>query len=206
MDRLDLFPTEVWKEDLDHIDNEELTNVILKMEQEESTVKSRFGYSVSSVGGWQSKPDLHNKENIQLQNLLKSIGKVTDEIKRYNHFLKGIKTECIAMWANVNRYKDYNKLHVHPHCNYSGIYYVKTPENCGTLSFIDPRKERRMLTDSSLYDVESTSVPAAAAHTLIITPKEGRLVLFPCFLEHEVEANQTNEPRISISFNIRYRI
>ena len=206
MDRLDLFPTEVWKEDLDHIDNEELTNVILKMEQEESTVKSSFGYPISSAGGWHGEPDLHNKENIQLQNILESIGKVTDEIKRYNHFLKGIKTECIAMWANVNRYKDYNKLHVHPHCNYSGIYYVKTPENCGTLSFIDPRKERRMLMDSSLYDVESTSVPAAAAHTLIITPKEGRLVLFPCFLEHEVEANQTNEPRISISFNIRYRI
>ena len=186
MDRLDLFPTEVWKEDLDHIDNEELTNVILKMEQEESTVKSSFGYPISSAGGWHGEPDLHNKENIQLQNILESIGKVTDEIKRYNHFLKGIKTECIAMWANVNRYKDYNKLHVHPHCNYSGIYYVKTPENCGTLSFIDPRKERRMLMDSSLYDVESTSVPAAAAHTLIITPKEGRLVLFPCFLEHEV--------------------
>mgnify|MGYP003325581111 CR=1 FL=1 len=206
MDRLDLFPTEVWKEDLDHIDNEELTNVILKMEQEESTVKSSFGYPISSAGGWHGEPDLHNKENIQLQNILESIGKVTDEIKRYNHFLKGIKTECIAMWANVNRYKDYNTVHVHPNCNYSGVYYIKTPENCGTLSFIDPRKERRMLMDSSLYDVESTSVPAAAAHTLIITPKEGRLVLFPCFLEHEVGANQTNEPRISISFNIRYRI
>ena len=28
------------------------------------------------------------------------------------------------------------------------------------------------------------------------------LLLFPSWLEHEVEANQTNEDRISISFNI----
>ena len=205
MDRLDLFPTEIWTEDLDHIDNEELTNVILKMEQEESTVKSRFGYSVSSVGGWQSKPDLHNKENIQLQNLLKSIGKVTDEIKRHNHFLKGIETECTSMWANVNRYKDYNTIHVHPHCNYSGVYYIKTPEKCGIIHFNDPRKERRMLVDTNLYDTEN-GIPAASAHSLVITPKEGILILFPCFLEHGVEANQTDEPRISISFNVRYKI
>ena len=205
MDRLDLFPTEMWISELNHIDNEKLTELLLKREQEEVTMKTDLRYFVSSVGGWQSEPDLHNRENIQLQNLLKSIGKVTDQIKKHNRYGENVKAECISMWANVNRYKDYHKMHVHPHCTYSGVYYVKTPENCGTIQFFDPRKEKRMITDSDLWD-SIDNLTSNITGSLVITPEEGKLILFPCFLEHGVEANQTHEPRISISFNIRYKI
>ena len=206
--QIDLFPTEIWVSELNNIDNEELVELLLKREQEESTVKTDLRYAVSSVGGWQSEPDLHNTENTQLQNLLKSIGEVTDEIKKDNRYGKNVRAKCIAMWANVNRYKDYHKMHVHPHCNYSGVYYVKTPENCGTINFIDPRKERRMLTDGALWDTVEDLL-AGDKSGIHITPKEGGLIIFPSFLEHYVEPNLTHEPRISISFNIvfkRYKI
>ena len=202
--QIDLFSTEIWVSELNNIDNEELVELLLKREQEESTVKTGLRYSVSSVGGWQSEPDLHNIENIQLQNLLKSIGEVTDEIKRHNRFGKNVRAECISMWASVNRYKDYHKMHVHPHCNYSGVYYVNTPENCGTTNFIDPRKERRMLVNTDLWD-SSDDLTGSTADCLIITPKEGKLILFPCFLDHLSEPNLTHEPRISISFNIVFK-
>ena len=202
--QIDLFSTEIWVSELNNIDNEELVELLLKREQEESTVKTGLRYSVSSVGGWQSEPDLHNIENIQLQNLLKSIGEVTDELKRHNRFGKNVRAECISMWASVNRYKDYHKMHVHPHCNYSGVYYVKTPENCGIITFIDPRKEKRMLTNSDLWDtVEDLLVGDKSG--IHITPKESGVIIFPCFLEHFVEPNLTHEPRISISFNIVFK-
>ena len=205
MERIDLFPTEIWVEELNHIDNEELTKILLKKKQKESTVKSSLGYAASAGGSsWQSESDLHNIENTQLQNLLKSIGEVTDEIKRYSQFGKNIKTECKSMWANVNNYKDYNRLHMHPHCDYSGTYYVKTPENCGDIEFIDPRKEKRMLTKGDLWD-SIDYLTSSSAESFIINPKEGKLILFPCFLEHGVEANQTHESRISISFNIVFK-
>ena len=35
-----------------------------------------------------------------------------------------------------------------------------------------------------------------------ITPKEGLLVLFPSYLHHSVEINQSSDDRIVISFNI----
>tara|TARA_R110002094_G_C4749537_1_gene198434 strand:+ start:95 stop:328 length:234 start_codon:yes stop_codon:yes gene_type:complete len=33
------------------------------------------------------------------------------------------------MWANVNRYKDYNLIHSHPNVAVSGVYYLKVPKN-----------------------------------------------------------------------------
>ena len=34
-----------------------------------------------------------------------------------------------------------------------------------------------------------------------IEPKEGKICVFPSFLEHEVLTNESNEDRISLSFN-----
>ena len=39
-----------------------------------------------------------------------------------------------------------------------------------------------------------------------IEPKEGRLVIFPSWMSHQVTPNFTNEDRISYSFNITYQI
>ena len=39
-----------------------------------------------------------------------------------------------------------------------------------------------------------------------ISPKEGALVLFPSYLDHSVNENQSNEERIVISLNIRIQI
>jgi len=203
MKRIDLFPTEIWLKELNHIDNGDIAKLILKKEQEEPTVKTHLRYAVASAGGWQSEPNLHYSENTQLQNLLKSIGEVTDEIKNYNRFSKNTKTECQTMWASVNRYRDYHRLHVHRYCNYSGVYYVKTHENCGAIHFIDPRKEKRMLADNDLHDsIDDLSFNTVGVFSA--EPKEGGLIIFPNFLEHHVEANQTHEPRISISFNIKF--
>ena len=34
-------------------------------------------------------------------------------------------------------------------------------------------------------------------------PEEGRMYIFPGWLEHGVEPNQSTEDRVSISFNVR---
>ena len=39
--------------------------------------------------------------------------------------------------------------------------------------------------------------------TYYFTPIEGRILLFPSSLEHEVEENKSDEDRISYSFNIK---
>ena len=39
----------------------------------------------------------------------------------------------------------------------------------------------------------------------VITPEDNLLVLFPSNLYHHVEPNQSNEDRISLSFNVKVR-
>ena len=36
------------------------------------------------------------------------------------------------MWANINYPGSYNKQHMHPNSQWSGVYYVKVPKNSGS--------------------------------------------------------------------------
>ena len=40
-------------------------------------------------------------------------------------------------------------------------------------------------------------------HTWFFDPTEGKVLIFPSHLIHEVRENKSNEDRISVSFNIR---
>jgi len=110
-------------------------------------------------------------------------------------------------WANVNRFGDYHNLHNHPHSWLSGTYYVQVPTeqkklpgrsdlNPGSISFYDPRPQANMLAirDDPQVDPEYR-----------ILPKPGEILLWPAFLHHLVHPNLSDDPRISISFNIVLR-
>lgn len=113
----------------------------------------------------------------------------------------------IQGWANVNRFGDYHNLHNHPHSWLSGTYYVQVPDrpkklpgrsdlNPGAISFYDPRPQANMnaVRGDGQVDPEFR-----------ILPKPGEMLLWPAFLHHLVHPNHSDEPRISISFNIVLR-
>ena len=104
----------------------------------------------------------------------------------------------------LKEYKDYNKSHVHPHCDWSGCYYVKTPKNCGVLWFVDPRPVRHMIIEPHLYDNKEVFGRFHGGTQFGVSPEVGRLVVFPSFLEHFVDPNESHETRISISFNLKF--
>jgi uncharacterized protein (TIGR02466 family) len=77
----------------------------------------------------------------------------------------------------------------------SGVFYIQTPKNCGNISF-----ER--WDDSQYYlpeDLETRNIFTGSA--INIEAEKGRLILFPSWLLHQVEPSQTEEDRISMSFN-----
>lgn len=107
-------------------------------------------------------------------------------------------------WANVNRLGDYHDPHNHPYAYLSGTYYVKVPSTRTTLqnrsdvrpgciTFYDPRGAVNMtaIKDDPQIDPEFTASP---------TP--GTIFMWPAFLMHFVHPNLSDEPRISISFNV----
>ena len=100
------------------------------------------------------------------------------------------------MWAIINTGGASNHRHQHANSTISGAYYVRAPNNCGDIVFYDPRP-------AAVYSYPKVKAPNFLnAQVNGISPKEGALVLFPSFLDHSVNKNESKEERIVISFNI----
>ena len=110
---------------------------------------------------------------------------------------KPIKQFRIASWVNVNKQDNYNSRHHHdPHAGtfLSGVFYVKCPPDCGAIRFYDPRPHIDTAPDMQYFYDSKTHFK--------IFPQENMLLMFPSWLEHDVEPNKSKEERIAISFNI----
>ena len=102
-----------------------------------------------------------------------------------------------AMWSIINKKGDFNIQHNHPNAYLSAAYYVKAPKDCGEIVFYDPRP-------APVYSHPRAKTPNILNATInSVNPEEGLLVLFPSYLEHSVNPNQSEEQRIVISFNVR---
>ena len=101
------------------------------------------------------------------------------------------------MWANVNPRGGMNRAHLHPNSLWSGVYYVKTPQNCGNLRIDDPRTSAAMVRPKMKEGIPPHRLHRETAYEAIA----GRLIMFPSWVTHCVDANESNELRISISFN-----
>ena len=189
------FSTEIWEE-YDHqciVNNESLAKVITNRSLAESSRE------LSNVGGWQSNDDL--AEDVQFTDLISFVRQKLLKVALHNNYIDGLECVIINMWANINEHRDFNKAHLHPNSDWSFAYYVKVREDSGGIVFCDPRVRRVMkVQDDILIDYSNGS-----QHTIYtVNPLNGKLVIFPSYLEHYVEPNLTQETRISISGNIRY--
>ena len=139
----------------------------------------------SNVGGYQGQ-DFENDD------LFEFIRNNLPQVKE-----RPIKQFRIASWLNVNKQYNYNSRHHHdPHVGtfLSGVFYVKCPPDCGAIRFYDPRPHIDTAPDMQYFYDSKTHFE--------IFPKENMLLMFPSWLEHDVEPNKSKEERISISFNI----
>ena len=92
------------------------------------------------------------------------------------------------MWANINPRGAFNRHHTHPHALWSGVYYVRTPDDCGLLCLTDPRPQAHVITP--YFDAKRRS-----AHTwaeAYYQPVAGRLVAFPGWLVHSTHPNMAS--------------
>ena len=101
-----------------------------------------------------------------------------------------------SMWANIMPAGSLHTSHLHPHSVISGTYYVEVPLRASAIKFEDPRLGLFM---------NAPTVKAKARKENLrffsVQPKPQDLVLFESWLKHEVPLNQSQKPRISISFN-----
>ena len=152
------------------------------------------GISRTNVKGWHSTTDMHTKP--EYARLVKALYEAQNKIYQEENY----ESEPFLgnMWANVNPPGGYNRAHLHPNCTWSGVYYVKTPKNCGVIKMKDPRTGAEM---SSPKMKKSNTLPERLWREVTYIPVAGRCIMFPAWLIHCVEPNDSNDIRISVSFN-----
>lgn len=184
-----IFPHRIYKL---KVPNYKTLNKKLTSEIYELYNKNKRGIHRSNYGGWHSKDYLVYSENSkELKDIVKIVSDFYSEKVLKNH--KHIKVSSI--WANINTKGSFNSPHTHSTSHYSGVYYVKVPKNSGSLFFIN---RGTSLTPpynqfKKIYD------------EIEIKPEEGVMYLWTAELGHRVSISESEENRISISFNFDYK-
>jgi uncharacterized protein (TIGR02466 family) len=145
--------------------------------------------------GWQSDQALHQRE--ELRDLVSCVVKATQSVLRflrigYDAF------EITGCWATILGKHATHRRHSHPNNFLSGVYYVRTYTGADTINFHDPRSQ------AAVIRPPVTELTTENTDQVVVRVRNGTLLLFPSYLEHSVDANMSEEERISISFNIMF--
>jgi len=181
------FPTIIYAKDV------QLDNRLFEKEIVEWSKKDK-GIRRTNMIGWHSTTDMHKIP--VFKTLVDELFKMQMEI--YKEELLSREPIIGNMWANINPPGGYNRPHIHPNSHFSGVYYIKAPQNSGDIVFNDPRSGAHMIMPERIKDIKP---PSHLWREVRINPLEGRLIMFPSWLWHCVDPNESNDIRISVSFN-----
>ena len=187
------FPTMIYIKDLPDSEklNKYLEDHIMRWSQDDK------GVSKTNAGGWHSETNMNTKK--EYNPLTTELFNMQEEI--YQKEKLNRKPVLGNMWANINYPGCFNRPHIHPNSLFSGVYFIKTPQKSGNLMVYDPRPGIQM----SMPSRKKEQLQPELWREVHYEPKAGRCIMFPSWLWHEVKPNQSNDIRISVSFNFLQR-
>ena len=182
------FPTPIYILDIkDKNLNAQLEkDVISWMNQDKGVIRT-------NIKGWHSTTNMH--ERPEFKRLVNALYEAQKKIYIEEH----LESEPVLgnMWANVNPPGGMNRAHQHPNSLWSGVYYIKAEKNSGQLKIDDPRAAASMVRPKQ----KSDKVPSRLWRETHYEPIAGRCIMFPSWVMHCVDPNESNDIRISVSFN-----
>ena len=181
------FPTIIYAKDV-QLDNRLFEREIIEWSKKDKGIRR------TNMIGWHSTTDMHKIP--VFKPLVDELFKMQMEI--YREELLTREPIIGNMWANINPPGGYNRPHIHPNSHFSGVYYIKAPQNSGEIVFNDPRSAAHMIMPERVKDIKP---PSHLWREVRVIPLEGRMLMFPSWLWHCVEPNESNDIRISVSFN-----
>jgi len=98
-----------------------------------------------------------------------------------------------SSWFSKFDRGNYAHLHNHGSTDISGVYYVKVPDGSSNIFF-----------ETSNRHLETSDVFDALSKREEIISSVGMLILFPGWFQHGVRVNDSDDPRVSMSFNINF--
>jgi len=184
--------TVLFTESIQHLKiiNDDFNNLLLsKLKEAED---KNYLNEASNIFGVQTK-------DVMCEEIFKVIEVLMDQC--LTDLFGGCKTKfhITNFWINKNNKGSFNRTHVHPGCQLSAVYYVKAPKNCGDIVFSNPNVASVMQGFDKLKEPEFQS-------EYLFKPEDGLFILFPSYMPHEVLPNQSDEERISASFNVQVEL
>lgn len=153
----------------------------------------------NQIGSWHSYEDLNRNSLPAIQWLCSRIVELSGRgIASARGQKEPVAVRVGSMWANINEAHGWNAPHHHLPADWSGVFWVDAEEEKeapkdvippGALLFIDP------LPLPSRYGRNGSSY---------YLPKDGCLLIFPAYLVHMVAPHSRNNPRVSMSFNLKF--
>lgn len=179
------FSTPIWSDNTE-FDYGLVANKCLELQK---TYPNRV---LSNEGGWQSQDiDLNQYDELRIvkQIIDQKIGEFSKDVNQKRFVIDNA-------WVNLNYPGTFNKEHVHPVVAFAGTIYISVPENSGRIVFVND------FTPIKHYPLNIENSPTFYGNVKY-KPRNGMILFFPAWLSHYVERNQSNQIRISISFNVR---
>tara|TARA_S200000501_G_C20670914_1_gene676290 strand:- start:266 stop:874 length:609 start_codon:yes stop_codon:yes gene_type:complete len=191
---LKLFSQPLFKYQIENYEelNKNLLKFIYELKKNDTA-----GVKKSNINGWHSKPFNLDDENELPKKFLNQINvNIKDVFHQYGWVFDIDKVKCTSMWAIINKKGNFNIEHTHPNNHLSAAYYVKAPNNCGNFKASNPNILNRNIQPKSSKGTEFNS------NSISVKINEGDLLIFPAYLPHSVEENESDEDRVIVSFNL----
>ena len=186
-----IFPTCIHILEIDNFDT--YRDQLIK-ESYQDRNEDPMGGELSNRGGWQSNQvNILQCKSETLKNIIMSSVSKLSMSDNLSYTIEG--------WKNINEPGNFNCLHNHPRSDLSGVLWIKAPKDSGNLVFSSPQLFNRYQELDSYTD--EFALKTNSYMTYFFYPKEGKILIFPSNLDHEVEENKSDEDRISYSFNIK---
>jgi uncharacterized protein (TIGR02466 family) len=176
----DLFPTPLYMVNNDKIITKQCKDYLLNAPTIPNTgnLRSEDGFILNS-------PTLYDIKQFIEANIKEYIRQVymSDSLDVY----------ITQSWANYTKPKEYHHIHTHPNSLISGVFYVSAKEDEDNIRF---HKNR-----NSSFSFENNGGNKYISSNVKVKIKTGDLIMFPSTFNHDVPTTESDETRISISFN-----
>jgi uncharacterized protein (TIGR02466 family) len=179
------FPSVIWSAMTHVVDNTDVKRWSYDKQ------KSDKGRVISNFKGYQSN-DILPGENDQVDIL---VAYLDTEMNTCAKQVGLPALEIYNIWLNINPPGSYNHLHNHVGSVLSGVYYVDAKPEQGNIQFERNDGAEYHIPLTVEQDTYYTSTRATYA------AKTGALYIFPGWLKHSVQGNNSTSDRITISFN-----
>jgi len=148
-----------------------------------------------SDDGWTSE-DTYVLENDF--NVLKPIVQKHLDDFVFNHFklMDKYDVEIQNSWIMKHQKGDHSALHWHSNSLISGILYLQTDDQSGDLAFVN-----QLNWCNNMFEFDYKEDNPLNQNTVVHTPRDGEIILFPSKTYHTVTPSQSDDMRFCLAFN-----